>query len=60
MDYIRINSDLWEDLGKIWFVEEYKTREDSTAVELVLRDSLGNVNKRTVSINQIEWIEEGF
>lgn len=60
MDYIRINSDLWEDLGKIWFVEEYKTREDSTAIELVLRDSLGNIDKRTVPISQIEWVEEGF
>lgn len=60
MDYIRIHSDQWDDIGKIWFVEEYKTRKNSTAIQLTLRDPLGRVDKRVVPSNQIEWIEEGF
>lgn len=60
MNHIRILSDAWEDHGKIWFVEEYKLRLNSTAVELTIKDSLGNVINRVVASNQIQWIEEGF
>lgn len=56
--YIRIDSDQWEDAGKIWFVLEYYQRENSTAVELTLKDFSGIIHRRVVANHQIEWIEE--
>lgn len=56
--YIRINSDHWNDSGKIWYVLSYKSRENSTAIELTLKDSFGIVESRVVPINQIEWVDE--
>ena len=56
--YIRINCDNWDDAGKLWFVVEYKTRENSTAIDLTLKDSFGIIENRTVALNQIEWINK--
>lgn len=56
--YIRLDNDKWEDVGKVWFVQEYCQRENSTAVELTLKDSSGIIHKRVVAKHQIEWIEE--
>lgn len=58
MQYIKIDSDMWNDINKIWFVHEYTTRENSTAVTLTLEDTAtGEIQTRVVAQNQIEWLE---
>jgi hypothetical protein len=54
----RINSDQWQDVGKIFFVHSFDNRPNSTAVTLVLEDDDGNIHERVVASHQIEWIEE--
>ena len=54
----RINSDQWQDVGKIFFVHSFDNRPNSTAVTLVLEDDDGNIHQRVVASHQIEWIEE--
>ena len=54
----RIDNDKWQDHGTIFFVHSAKSREDSTAVELVLEDDNGNIHSRVVANHQIEWIDE--
>jgi len=54
----RINSDDWEDVGKVYFVHALNNRTNSTAVALVLEDDGGNIHKRVVASHQIEWVEE--
>jgi hypothetical protein len=56
MDYIKINNDQWDDLGIVYRVIEYKTRGNSTAVDLVLEYN-GETIQRTVANHQIEWLE---
>lgn len=56
MDYIKIDNDQWSDLGVVYKVIEYKTRIDSTAVDLVLEYN-GETIQRTVANHQIEWLE---
>jgi len=59
MKYIRIDNDMWADAGKVWFVHEYATRENSTAVTLTIENTkTGEIETRTVAQNQIEWLEE--
>lgn len=58
MDYIKIDNDKWDDFNKVWGVVEYHTRPNSTAVDLVLEDTLtGKIIHRVVASNQIEWLE---
>jgi hypothetical protein len=58
MQYIKINNDMWADVGKIWFVHEYTIRENTTAVTLTIEDTkTGEVETRVVPHNQIEWLE---
>ena len=58
MQYIKIDNDMWDDLSKIWFVHEYATNENSTAVTLKLEDTITKeVHTRVVAQNQIEWLE---
>ena len=58
MDYIKINSDYWDDINKVWSVLEYHSRPNSTAVDLVLEDtSTGQTMHRVVASHQIEWLE---
>lgn len=54
----RIDNDKWEHAGKIYFVHEAKTRENSTAVDMTLEDDGGNIVSITVAKHQIEWLEE--
>ena len=57
--YIIINSDKWEDAGKIYKVLEYYRRDpNSTAVELTLEHS-GETIKKVVPFHWIEWIPDG-
>ncbi len=56
---IRINSDDWQDSGKIYRVVEYFRRNfDSTAVELTLEHN-NEQTQRVVPYHWIEWIEDG-
>ncbi len=56
---IRINSDDWQDSGKIYRVVEYFRRNsDSTAVELTLEHN-NEQTHRVVPYHWIEWIEDG-
>jgi len=58
MDYIKIDSDQWDDANKVWGVLEYSTRPNSTAVDLVLEDTTTRQTiHRVVANNQIEWLE---
>jgi hypothetical protein len=54
--YITLDNDRWEDLGKRYFVIEWKRRTNSTAVDLVLEDECGNIIRRTEPLSYI--IEE--
>lgn len=59
MQYIRIDNDKWEDLGKVWYVLEYSNNPESTGVKLKLEDTVSKeVHTRVVARNQIEWLEE--
>lgn len=59
MKYIRIDNDMWADAGKVWFVHEYETSPNTTAVRLKIEDTkTGIIENRTVPQNQIEWVEE--
>lgn len=59
MKYIRIDNDKWDDAGKVWFVHEYETSPNTTAVKLVIEDvKTGEIERRVVPQNQIEWLEE--
>ena len=54
----RIDSDMWRDAGKVYFVHEMSTSPGTTAVKLVLEDDDGNIETRTVASHQIEWVSE--
>jgi hypothetical protein len=55
----RINSDSWEDAGKVYFVHSLKSRPNSTGVTLKLEDEDGNIVERVVASHQIEWVDDG-
>jgi hypothetical protein len=59
--YIRINSDNWDDAGKLYKVlEYYRPRPDtSSAVNLTLITPSGETIKKVVPFHTIEWIEDG-
>jgi hypothetical protein len=58
MQYIKIDNDMWADIGKVWFVHEYATSETSTAVTLTIEDTeTGEIETRVVPQNQIQWLE---
>ena len=59
MKYIRIDNDKWDDAGKVWFVHEYTSSPNTTAVTLTIEDTkTGIIETRVVPQNQIEWVEE--
>lgn len=59
MKYIRIDNDKWDDAGKVWFVHEYESSPNTTAVKLTIEDTeTGEIETRVVPQNQIEWMEE--
>jgi hypothetical protein len=55
--YIRINSDEWQDVNKIYKVLEQFRRGDSSAVELTL-EYKEEVIKRVVPYHWIDWIPD--
>lgn len=57
--YIKVNSDMWDDLNKIYKVIEWsRTDPGSTAVKLILETPDKQIIKRTLPIHWIEWIED--
>lgn len=57
----RLHTDLWADIGVIYTVQSYERKNeptDSSAVQLVIEYPDGSTLLRTVSVHQIEWIEE--
>lgn len=59
MKYIRIDNDKWDDVGKVWYVHEYESSPNTTAVKLTIEDTkTGEIERRVVPQNQIEWLEE--
>jgi mRNA-degrading endonuclease toxin of MazEF toxin-antitoxin module len=54
-----INSDKWEEMGKVYFVHSLATRKWSTAVTLSLEDDEGNITTKVVASHQIEWVDDG-
>ena len=57
MDYIMLNTDEWEDVGKKYHLISLQRREGSTATELVLEHD-GVQSRRVVAYHQIEFVEE--
>ena len=57
--YITINSDDWQDAGRIYKVLDYVRRPDSTAVELTIEHTLGQKERRVVPYHWIDWIPDG-
>lgn len=58
MDYIRIDNDMWDDLGVIYGVLEYNRPVNSTGVKLVLENrETKEITHRVVAEHQIEWLE---
>ena len=60
MDYIRIDNDMWADLGTVYTVLEYsKPQISSSAVHLVLENrETKEITRRVVANHQIEWLED--
>jgi len=54
----RLNTDDWQDAGKIYFVHSLKSQPNSTGVTLNLEDEDGNMSERVIASHQIDWIEE--
>ena len=59
-EYIKINSDEWEDAGKIYKVVSYFRRKlpESTAVELTIENEMGETISKVVPYHWIEWSPE--
>jgi hypothetical protein len=58
MDYIRIDSDNWDDVGIVYAVLEYSKSNSSTAVTLILENvETKKVTKRVVANHQIVWLQ---
>jgi hypothetical protein len=54
----KLDTDRWDDLGQIYTVISSYRRPNSTAVELLLRNSDGAELSKVVSVTQIEWIDD--
>jgi hypothetical protein len=52
-DTISINNDKWNDCGKKYHVISLSYRENSTGVDLVLKDEDNNIFHHTESLNVI-------
>lgn len=59
IEYVRLNTDMWEDAGKVYRIVEYMRRPNSTGVSLVLENAYKpeEVIHRVVAEHQIEYLE---
>ena len=57
-EYVKFNTDQWHDVNKVYRLVEYVTRPNSTAVSLVIEDTVTKeVTQRTAASHQIEFME---
>ena len=57
-DYVKFDTDMWDDNGRVYSIIEYVTRPNSTGVSVVVEDTLtGEVKHRVIASHQIEFIE---
>lgn len=57
MQYIMINNDMWDDIGKVFRVVEMSFNPESTGISFKLEHD-GITTLRTIPTNQVEWIDE--
>jgi hypothetical protein len=55
--YITIDSDEWEDAGKIYRVVQYTRSDNTNSVELTLEHEGGQLYQRVVPYYSIKWVE---
>ena len=55
--YITIDSDEWEDAGKIYRVVQYTRSDNTNSVELTLEHEGGQLHQRVVPYYSIRWVE---
>lgn len=57
-DYVKFDTDMWDDHGRVYALLEYHPRPNSTAVSVVVEDTVtGEVKHRVIASHQIEFIE---
>lgn len=57
-EYVKFDTDKWDDCGVVYALLEYHTRPGSTAVDVVVENpSTGEVTHRVVASHQIEFLE---
>jgi hypothetical protein len=54
----KLDTDEFQDVGRVYTVLRYSRRDNSTAVELELRLEDGSTLVKTVATHEIEWIED--
>ena len=55
--YITIDSDEWEDAGRVYRVIEYSRLNHTNGVELTLEHEGGQLHRRVVPYYSIRWVE---
>ena len=58
MKYCRLDTDMWDDAGVVYFVHSYERRPNSTGVRLELEHPDGSYHTKVVAFHQIEWIDD--
>lgn len=56
MDYIRILSDNWDDIDKIFRVISYETYPNTTGAKFVLEHDNKTIT-RTICSHQVKWLD---
>lgn len=57
--YIKIWSDKWDDVGKIYRVLSYYKPDNTTACQVELQHQSGKIEQRVIPFHEIEWISDG-
>lgn len=55
--YVSIDSDEWQDLGKVYRVVEYNRGNHPTSVQLTIENEDGQLHQRVVPSYSIRWVE---
>ena len=57
-EYVKFNTDNWDDLNKVYRLIEYVTRPNSTGVSLVIEDTVTKEILHRVAANwQVDFLE---
>lgn len=57
--YIKLVNDKWDENGKIYRLLSFYRPVNSTGCQIELELLDGTIEKKVVSYNEIEWIEDG-